>query len=487
LLVESLLLSSAGGALGWLIAQWGIPAFDAAVIPTGKPAWIDFSMDYRAFWYLAAVSIGTGLLFGLVPGLRLARLDVNAGLKDGGHGTGVTLRGRSLAGVLVVTEMALAVVLLSGAGLMVRSFLNAYSGSIGVTTANLLTMNVALPEAKYPKPADQLAFYQKLNQQLAALPGVDSVTTASEIPETRAIQFPYELEGAAPVDPKLRPFAIYMIAGPAYFHTVEAPPLSGRAFTESDGVSGPPVVIVNRTFAAQQCHHQHPLGKRPRVYKGPGATPAWLTVVGIAPDIAQKDMRAATPEPAIYVPFRQDPQRRSDILAHTRVAPASLGEAFRRTVQSLDKDLPVRDVAPLDDRLAMMLWPLRVFGGMFAIFAVVALLLASVGLYAVVAQAVNQRTHELGVRVALGASSSAILRMVFAQGMRQMAIGLAVGLAAAFGITRVVGALLVGVSPTDPVTFGGVALVLTAAAVAGCTFPARRAMRVDPAVALREQ
>jgi putative ABC transport system permease protein len=210
-------------------------------------------------------------------------------------------------------------------------------------------------------------------------------------------------------------------------------------------------------------------------------------VVGIAPDIAQKDMRNATPEPTVYVPFRQDPQHMTVILARTRVTPASLGEAFRRTVQGLDKDLPVRDVAPLEDQLAMALWPLRVFGGMFAIFALVALMLATVGLYAVVAQAVNQRPHELGVRVALGASSSAILRMVFAQGMRQMALGLVIGVAAAFGVTRVVGALLVGVSPTDPITFGSVALILTLAAVAGCAIPARRATRVDPAVALRHQ
>jgi cell division protein FtsX len=246
-------------------------------------------------------------------------------------------------------------------------------------------------------------------------------------------------------------------------------------------------VIVNRTFAARQWPHQDPLGKRLRVYRSPAGTPAWLTVVGIAPDIAQKDMRNATPEPAIYVPFRQEPQRSAVILAHTRVAPGSLGEAFRRTVQSLDKDLPARDVAPLEDQLAMMLWPLRIFGSMFAIFALVALILASVGLYAVVAQAVNQRTHELGVRVALGASSAAILRMVFAQGMRQMALGLALGLAAAFGVTRVIGALLVGVSPTDPVTFGSVTLVLTLAALAGCAVPARRATQVDPAVALRHQ
>jgi predicted permease len=487
LLVESLLLSSAGGALGWLIAQWGIRAFDAAVIPTGKPEWIDFSMDYRAFSYLAAISIGTGLLFGLVPALRLAKFDVSSGLKDGGRGAGGGLRGRSLAGALVVTEMALAVILLAGAGLMVRSFLYAYSSSIGVPTANLLTMRIALPAAKYPKPADQVTFYQNLNRQLVALPGVDSVTTASALPGSGAMGTAYELEGTAPVDPKLRRSAAYLIVDAAYFSALHAPPLRGRAFTDTDGVNGPPVVIVNRTFAAQQWPHQDPLGKRLRVYRGSATTPAWLTVVGIAPDIAQKDMRNATPEPTVYVPFRQDPQHMTVILARTRVTPASLGEAFRRTVQGLDKDLPVRDVAPLEDQLAMALWPLRVFGGMFAIFALVALMLATVGLYAVVAQAVNQRTHELGVRVALGASSSAILRMVFAQGMRQMALGLVIGVAAAFGVTRVVGALLVGVSPTDPITFGSVALILTLAAVAGCAIPARRATRVDPAVALRHQ
>ena len=487
LLVESLLLSAAGGGFGWLIAQWGIRTFDAAVVPTGKPEWIDFSMDYRAFWYLAAISVTTGLLFGLVPALRLAKLDVNTGLKDGGRGAGAGLRGRSLAGALVVTEMALAVILLSGAGLMVRSFLYAYSSSIGVPTTNLLTMRVTLPDAKYPKAPEKVTFYQNLTQQLAALPGVDSVTTATALPGSPAMSEAYELEGAAPVDAKRRPIATYVIVDAAYFSTLRAPALRGRAFTEIDGVSGPPVVIVNSTFAARQWPHQEPLGKRLRIYRSATATPAWLTVVGIAPDIAQKDMRNVAPEPALYVPFPQDPQRSAVILAHTRVAPASLGETFRRTVQSLDKDLPARDVGPLEDQLARMLWPMRIFGSMFAIFAAVALLLASVGLYAVVAQAVNQRTHELGVRVALGASSSAILRMVFAQGMRQAGIGLAVGLAAAFGVTRVIGALLVGVSPTDPITFGSVALILTLAAIAGCAVPARRATRVDPAVALRHQ
>ena len=307
LLVESLMLSSAGGVLGWLIAQWGIRAFDAAATPTGKPEWIDFSMDSRAFWYLAAISIGTGLLFGLVPALRLARLDVNSGLKDGGRGAGAGLRGRSLTGALVVTwEMVIAFILL----LRRRTHVSAVSFTptrvpSASPTGNLLTMRVSLPAAKYPKPADQVTFYQNLTQQLAALPGVDSVTSASALPGSPAMSEAYELEGAAPVDPKRRPFAKYLTVDAGYFSTLHAPPLLGRAFTDLDGISGPPVVIVNRTFAARQWPHQDPLGKRLRVYTT--ATPAWLTVVGIAPDIAQKDMRNVTPEPALYVPFPAGP------------------------------------------------------------------------------------------------------------------------------------------------------------------------------------
>jgi predicted permease len=486
LLVESVLLSLAGGAMGWLLANWGIHAFDAAVIPTGKPQWIDFSMDYRVFGYLAAISIGTGILFGLAPALRVSKLDVSTALREGGRGAGAARRGRFLSGLLVVAEMALAVVLLAGAGLMIRSFLYAYSTPTGVNTANLLTMRVDLPAVRYAIPSQQIAFEQLLVKQLVRLPGVDTAVAASHLPGEGAMQFAYELEGAPPADSRHRPDTPALIVGADYFRAMQVQPRRGRAFTESDGAAGVPVAIVNQSFASRHWPAEQPLGKRLRLVKA-NLPQAWLTVVGVVPDILQNNSNWVQRDPILYLPYRQEPQRHLVILARTLVPAASLGDTFRRTVQAVDQDLPVRDVITLEDQLALMHWPVRVFGSMFAIFALMALALASVGLYAVIAHAVSQRTHEIGVRVALGASAGGILRLVLAQGMRQMAIGLAAGLAAALGITRVLSALLVGVSPTDPVTFVTVALVLIASALLGCAIPARRAMLVDPVVALRDE
>jgi putative ABC transport system permease protein len=238
-------------------------------------------------------------------------------------------------------------------------------------------------------------------------------------------------------------------------------------------------------MAKQLWPDQDPIGKRFRTYKDkiPGE---WITVLGVIPNVLQNSQKAE-PDPVGILPFRQEPRPWMAVLARTRVNATSLGNTFRREVQAIDPDLPVRDIMTLDDQLALGRWPLRVFGSMFGIFAGIALLLATVGLYAVVAYGVNQRTQEIGVRVALGASATNILRMVFNSGMRQAAIGLVLGLAAAFGVTRVLSTILVGVSPTDPLTFGIVAVLLLASAVLGCTIPARRAMRVDPAVALRHE
>jgi putative ABC transport system permease protein len=243
---------------------------------------------------------------------------------------------------------------------------------------------------------------------------------------------------------------------------------------------------VSRGFAETHLHGRNPIGARLRLAGGPPAQP-WLTVVGVVPNLTQSDFSHAHNEPLIYLPFRQETLRGMYVLARTRVLPGSLGTACRRAVQAVDPDLPAHDVITLDAQLAQSSWPIRVFGGMFAIFAGIALLLASVGLYAVVAHMVSQRTHEIGVRVALGAARPDILRMVFAQGMRPMVIGLVLGLAAASAVTRVLSALLTGISPTDPLTFTMVATVLICAAAAGCAVPARRAMRVDPAVALRHE
>jgi predicted permease len=295
------------------------------------------------------------------------------------------------------------------------------------------------------------------------------------------------------VDVRKRPQTDALVISPGYFDVMKVRPLFGRTFMEADGVSGFPVVILNKSFADTFFPNEDALGKRLRIVNAPvgskagaPATPqAWLTVVGVVPDIIQNDLGKGQRDPIIYMPFRQLPFRGMSIVARTRVPPATLVDAFRREVQVIDQDLPVFNVRTLDDFLAQRNWPWRVFGTMFAIFAAIALLLASVGLYAVIAHSVSQRTQEIGIRMALGASGVRVLRLIFMQGMRQLVGGLLIGLAAAFGVTRVLSTLLVGVSPTDPLTFFSVALVLTLAGVAGCMIPARRAIRVDPVVALR--
>jgi putative ABC transport system permease protein len=477
LLAESLLLSAMGGAIALFIAQWGIRAFDAAVIPTGKPAWIDFSMDYRAFAYLAGVSILTAILFGLVPALRLSRLDVNSALKDGGR-AGAGIRGKYLSGVLVVAEMTLAVVLLAGAGLMIRSFMYAYTRPSGVDPTNVLTMNVQLPDAKYGKPEQQVEFQRSLAQRLQVVPGVEAVAV-----NTRT-GVGFEFEGVQS-DPKNRPGSDAMLIGDGYFEILRVQAVRGRLPSSADHSSGARVAVVNWTWASKNTPGQDPVGKRLRLFQN--ATPKdWITIVGLVPDFLQNASRSE-PYPTIYIPFRIEPRTWMSVMARTHVPPATLAEPLRRAVQEVDPDLPVREVRTLEEEISMQYWPLRVFGAMFGIFAGVALLLATVGLYAVVAYGVNQRTREIGIRVALGASAANILRMVFQTGMRQMAIGLVLGLAAAFGITRVLSTILVGVSATDPLTFGTVSVVLIAAATLGCAIPARRAMRVDPAIALRHE
>ena len=486
LLVESVMLSITGGVLGWLISIWGLRVFDASVRDR-IPTWMNFSMDYRGFAYLAAVSIGTGLLFGLAPALRLSKLDVNTSLREGGRGSSGGPRARYLSALLVVSEMALAVVLLAGAGLMIRSFLNLYRTNVGVNTKNVLVMRLFLPEAKYPRPEDQITFHQRLKARLDSLPGVEVSSIAITMPTGGSMDFPYELEHSQPVDEKRRPNLSALVINPDYFRTMDLHALRGRTFTDADGVAGgPAVVIVNQRFAEKSWPGDDPIGKRLRIFNGKDPEP-WLTVVGVVPNILQNDVSVREPDPIIYLSYRHKPQRDMSIMARTRVPPGTLGTAFRREVQAIDEDLPLYNLRTLEERIALNYWAQEIFGTLFAIFAGIALVLASVGLYAVIAHSVSQRTQEIGVRMALGASGQNILQLVFAQGIKQLAIGLAIGLAAAFGLTRVLRSLLVQVSPTDPLTLALVALVLAAAATLGCLIPARRAMRLDPVLALRNE
>jgi len=494
LLVESILLSAAGGVLGTLGGMWGVRVFETTLIPEDTPAYLTFAMDYRVLAYLAAITIGTGILFGLAPALRLSKLDINAVLKDGGHGAGTSSSSRHLSSLLVVTEIALAFVLLVGAGLMIRSFLKMARTPIGARTDHLMSMDIMLRAKRYPTEASQISFHQQLSTRLEALPGVEKVAIASNLPGDGWMDFNYELEGAPRVDLR-QPHTGAVIVSPTYFPVLEIRPRRGRVFSESDGVAGVPVVIVNGSFARMSWPGRDALGKRLRLVMRssdatarPGLGPRpWVTVVGVVPDVVQSDTSQGAHDPLIYLPYRQLPQRDMVVAARTLVPPDSLSNAFRREVQALDGELPVTDLRTLDAMLWERTRSWRIYGGMFSVFASMALLLASIGLYAVMAHSVSQRTQEIGVRMALGASRRSILGMVFFHAMRQLVIGLVAGLAASFGLTRILSALLVGVTPADPLTFLTVALVLTLAAVVGTAIPARRAIRVDPMAALRYQ
>ena len=470
LLVESLALAIAGGLFGWLFALAGQRAIDRLTAAQGRPAWVDLSMNPRVFAYMAAISIASGILFGLAPALRLAKIDVNGAIKDGGAAAAGGARGRRLSSALVIFEMALCVTLLAGAGLLIRSSINVYEMPVGVNSENVLTATVNLPQASYRRAEDEIAFHRRLKSRLEALPGVESAAIASALPTwglgVHTVSCEFESNTT---------FAVVggIIVGADYFRVMQAPPVHGRIFEDNEKEN----IVINGILAAKFWPGEDPLGKHIRIGD------SWRTVVGVVPDIQQNI--GLQRDPLIYLPYASDPQRVMFITARTRVPPATLAAAFGHEVQQLDENLPLYDIRTLERRIAMNRMNVGGIGLLFTIFAAIALVLGSVGLYAVSAHAVSQRTREIGVRIALGGSPQKIAALVFAQGLRQIAVGLAFGLPAALAVTRVLRGSLVGVSPFDPITFAGVMAILALAGALGCAIPARRAIRVDPVEALR--
>jgi putative ABC transport system permease protein len=496
LLVESLLLSVAGGMLGFWVARWGVSVYGVAANGVGVSdaivgRWFDnvlhFSMDSRAVLYIVAISIATGLLFGLAPALRLAGLDVITALKDGGRGATEGRGTKHLSALLVIGQTALAVVLLAGAGVMIRSFLKIYTADMGFKQEGLATALLNLPESKYGDPVSQISFYESFGARLKSLPGVESVAIASNTPPWGAGRIRFELEGAAPVAEQQRPAAGTVIVSPHYFRTLEASMLSGRDFNDTDVLSVTRVVIVNERFAATYWPGEEPIGKRLRLIQRNSPGP-WLTVVGVASNIVQNDNTRQQFHPLLYLPFRQSPGGGMWIFARTRMSSASFAAAFRRELQRVDSDLPIWiKPAHMTERLVSSYRYRGVTGALFLVFAFIAVLIAAIGLYAIIAHSVSRRVQEIGVRMAIGATAGDVLKLVFRQGMVLWGIGLGIGLAASFAVNRFLKAQLVQVSPTDPLTYAIVCVVLVVAATLGCWIPARRAMRIDPGVALRQE
>lgn len=486
LLVESVMLSAFGGGIGWAVAMCGVRAYERmAVPPTSYVQWV-YPMDYRVFAYLLAITVVTGLLFGLAPALRLSNLDIHTTLKEGGRGSIGGRRGKYISAVLVIGEMALAVVLLAGAGVMIRSFINIYTANRGIAADKVLTADIRLPAGRYPGSEAKLAFFNRLKDSLEALPGVESVSFTDGLPGAFASQVSFETGNAPAVDEKHRAGASMVAISPEYFRTLGAALLFGRAVTEADGTSGNPIALVNERLARSAWPGEDPIGKRLRVFEG-NAPDSWRTVVGVVSNIVQNDATGQRFDPIVYVPVTQRSTVAGIVLARTSVPPGSIGYLFRRTIQETDPNVVIYSSGTLSEGLSFRYWSNGLNAGLFLIFAAIGLILAAFGLYAVIAHSVGQHTQEIGVRIAIGATGANIMRMVFKLGMLPVGAGLMLGLAATFAISPVLRSQLVGVSPSDPLTLFAAIAVLVFTAFLGCGIPAYRATRVDPVVVLKHE
>ena len=487
LLIESVMLACIGGVLGLALASVGIRLFDAAVADVGKPYWIEFTLDLTVFGYFAVICLVTGIVFGLAPALQVSKTNLNDLMKEGGRGQSGGARARWLTSTLVVGELALTLALLTGAGLMARSFLKLYSLDLGFETGHVLAFRTQLVESKYPKPEERRIFFDALQQRIRALPGVTHAALASTLPLGGTGEFKFEIEGQPFSSETTRPRVAAVDVGPGYFETLGVAIQRGRTFVEADGAAGAEVIVINRRLATEFFAATEPLGRRIRLMQGskedqPGP---WLTIVGISPTIRQGEVQALEPAAVLYKPSRMAASLGTAMIVRTAGDPRSMIGAVREAAKMLDPDQPLFDVRTLDEFLARNRWQYAVFGSIFVILAVLALVLSSVGIYAITSYAVTQRTQELGLRLALGAQASQIAWLILRTGLVQLGIGLALGLAAAYGVSQLLKSLVAQIPAVDPVTFIGITALLTIVMLTACLIPARRATRMDPLEALR--
>jgi len=483
LLTESVLLSLLGGALGILLGWQGIRAA-LSIIPVQLPSFIHVTVDGTVLVFTFVLAVTTGLLFGIVPAMHTSSAAISDTLKAGGRGASSAHRNQFRNG-LIVAEFAIALVLLIGAGLLIRSFSRIQQANYGFDSSRLLTFDISLPKQKYATEPQVSAFYQQLTARLASLPGAVSVGASTGLPLSGGWTSTYEIQGKQ-IQP--RPHAFMAIATPGFIETVRIPVLRGRTFTPSDGANDPLVVMIDEVTARAFFRDQDPVGQHIIFGRDPKTNqPRTREIIGVVGAVRHLSALKEDTKGQVYLPFLQMASPQMSLAVRTLADPLEMTPAVRRAVADIDPQAAIFNVRTMEDLLGRFVAQPRFNMLLLGTFAGLALVLASVGIYGVISYSVAQRMHEIGVRMALGATPAAVLRLVLSQGMRLALIGVAIGVVGALATSRVLASMLFGVTTYDPLVFGAIAMLLVSVALVATFLPARRATKVDPVVALRYQ
>ncbi len=481
-LTENLILAFAGGLAGLLLSFWGIDLL-RAFGPDDVPRLHDVTVDCWVLGWTALISLGSGILFGIAPAWH-GTTNLNDSLKESGRATTASGAANRLRNVLVISEIAIALMLLIGAGLLIRSFVSLQQVHPGFVPQQIVTMEITLPSAKYSDAPKIASFFDGLLTRVRTLPGVSSAAlTLSLPPNGLQINDNFLAEGQPLVDDSKAPIGDAVAITPGYFHTFGVPVLQGRDFTDTDNKSSPPVVIINRTLARQFFGNTNPVGKRLKVGGTDRKNNPWMEIVGVVGDVKYEGLGTPT-APAFYWPLDQGPMQSMSLVLRTALSPTSAATSVRAVMRRIDADVPVAHVNTIENLVNESVAQPKFRTFLIGVFSAVALLLAAIGIYGVVAYSITQRTHEIGIRMALGAQRGDVLTLIVRQGLVLALIGIALGLLGAFGLTRVMSNLLFSVAPTDPLTFAGISLLLLLIAFFATYLPARRAAKLDPVLAL---